>query len=259
MSRSDQGRLYEKDDYKGEVAHGGIDYKDFFSILNGQLLPRTYLEIGTDVGESLSRWECDAICVDPNFRFGQDPTGRRRRTFLFQMTSREFFAHYDPRLLFHGGVDVAFQDGLHRFEELLHDFIGTERCCHRNSLMILHDCLPLNERMAEKDFRMDETEAPWTKFHWTGDVWRILPILKELRPDLRIFLIDCPPTGLVLCSRLNPYSTALLRNFDTIVSRYSAISLSSFGLSSLYQMFPMLDSRKIAADPQCLANVLDLR
>jgi len=35
---------------------------------------------------------------------------------------------------------------------------------------------------------------------WTGDVWKIVPALIKFRPDLRVFTIACPPTGLtVVC------------------------------------------------------------
>jgi hypothetical protein len=238
--------------------HHGISYLDFLSILHQSLVPRTYLEIGTDSGQSLLRMKCDALCIDPSFQIADNVLFGRRRTFFFQMTSSEFFRHYDLRTFFAGGVDIAFQDGLHHFEQLLLDFINTERFCHRNSLMVLHDCLPLNERMAERRFRLDETEDPAIRAHWTGDVWRIIPILKQFRPDLRIFFTDCPPTGLVLCANLNPYSTVLSDNYDHIVEHFRELSLSAVGLPALWGAFPMLDSAAIARKPASLTAVLGL-
>jgi hypothetical protein len=159
---------------------------------------------------------------------------------------------------FPDGIGIAFQDGLHHFEALLHDFIKTERFCHSRSLMVLHDCLPLNERMAEREYRLDETEDPFTRGHWTGDVWRIIPILQKFRPDLRILLVDCPPTGLVLCSKLNPDSTILSENYDQIVHDFRELSLSAIGLPALWRTFPMLDSAEVAREPESLGDLLGL-
>jgi hypothetical protein len=83
-------------------------------------------------------------------------------------------------------VDVAFLDGMHLFEYLLRDFIHTERVCDRNSVILLDDCLPVNIEMTDgerrPDLRKDAELASW----WTGDVWKVVEILRELRPDLRI-------------------------------------------------------------------------
>ena len=86
--------------------HHGISYLDFLSILHQSLVPRTYLEIGTDSGQSLLRMKCDALCIDPSFQIADNVLFGRRRTFFFQMTSSEFFRHYDLRTFFAGGVDI---------------------------------------------------------------------------------------------------------------------------------------------------------
>jgi hypothetical protein len=36
--------------------------------------------------------------------------------------------------------------------------------------------------------------------------------LQEFRPDLKIVLLDCPPTGLVMCAGLDNRSTKLMFN-----------------------------------------------
>jgi hypothetical protein len=105
----------------------GVSYLEFLRLLATRLSPRSYLEIGTRTGASLAQVKCDAICVDPRFEFGSRPAMGRKRTFLYQMTSDEFFAKNDPRAVFPRGIDLAFLDGLHRFEYLIRDFVGTER------------------------------------------------------------------------------------------------------------------------------------
>jgi hypothetical protein len=49
---------------------------------------------------------------------------------------------------------------------------------------------------------LDETTQkvpPITRFH-TGDVWKMVPALKALRPDLDVFTIATPWTGLTVVS-----------------------------------------------------------
>ena len=164
------------------------------------------------------------------------------------MSSDEFFAEYDVRVFFPRGVDIAFLDGMHRFEYLLRDFMNTERCCHDRSLILLHDCLPVNLRMAERKWLTDPAEQESTRSWWAGDVWRLLPILKKYRPDLRMRFLDCPPTGLVAVTNLDPRSAVLRRSYYTILDEFSCLDLSSYGLDQLWSLFPTLNSRDIIAE-----------
>lgn len=239
--------------------HSGIDYREFLRFINNKMVPRSYLEIGTHQGESAETTSCDAILIDPQFAIANNIVGRRKRTYLFQMPSDDFFDRHDPRDLV-GDVDLGFLDGLHHFEALLRDFINFERHSHRGSMALLHDCLPLNTRMAGRLHTAGpETESIDTRAFWTGDVWRILPILQEFRPDLTVLLLDCPPTGLVLCSGLNCRSTTLMYKFDEVVRRYAAVSLEEYGLDKLWRTFPIMDSRKIVSDPMAFCEYFQFR
>jgi hypothetical protein len=225
---------FKQDPFGGP--HAGVPYVEFLQLLASRMQPRSYLEIGTNTGTSLRQFDCDAICVDPAFQITADVLLNRRRTFFFQMTSDAFFAETDPKLFFPGGVDVGFLDGLHHFEALLRDFMNFERCSHGNSIALLHDCLPTDLAMAEREFRWDE---------WAGDVWRILPALKKYRPDLKVLLLDCPPTGLVACCRLDAASTALRDNYQDIVDEFAALTLDDAGLLALRSLFPLVDTRRM--------------
>ncbi len=216
----------------------GVPYLEFLRLVAASLRPRSYLEIGTEAGSSLRQFECDALCIDPRFQITQDPLLNRSRTLFFQMTSDDFFANHDPRRFFPDGVDVGFLDGLHHFEALLRDFMNFERCSHENSIALLHDCLPTDLAMTQRAPRWDS---------WTGDVWRILPALRKYRPDLRILLLDCPPTGLVWCGGLAAGSTILRDNYAEIVGEFSRPALDEFGLLRLRSVFPLVDTRRLAA------------
>ena len=255
---SDTSFLYEKPPGAALAELPGIDYLQFLAELGHYLQPSSYLEIGTNSGASLQRIQCDALCIDPEFNVEASPLGKRRRSLFFQMPSDAFFAQYEVRSFFPAGVDLAFLDGMHWFEFLLRDFINTERACHPRSLILLHDCLPQNLRMAERVNREDPQEDARTRYNWTGDVWRMLPILKMHRPDLQVRILDCPPTGLVAVSRLDPQNDVLSRAYHTILEEFAALELEAYGIAKLRTLFPMLETRAICR-PEVLTSVFTIR
>ncbi len=213
----------------------GINYRDFIEEVVRRKKARTYLEVGVCFGDTLAKIDCDAIGVDPQFNFNLNPVGKKRRLHLFQMTSDEFFRDYDPRKILGQPLDTAFLDGLHLFEFLLRDFMNTEAACLPNSLIMLDDCFPANTEMAERtpapEKRQDQQLASW----WTGDVWKLLPILQEYRPDLKIVCADTPLTGNVMITNLDPLSTALRDNYLKIVDQYINIELTNIRFQELYE------------------------
>jgi hypothetical protein len=240
------------------LAHSGIQYLEFLEILNANLRPSSYLEIGTSEGSSLKAFTCDALCIDPQFRIQAAPSLNRKRTLFFQMTSDDFFRSQHVGDYFPNGPDICFLDGLHRFEFLLRDFFNAEAACRPNSIILMHDCLPVNERMAERTMRVDESEDRSTSSAWTGDVWRMLPALKQHRPDLRIMLLDCGPTGLVACTHLDPASSTLMKNYNRIVDDGMNLSLTTLGLDQLWRMFPTIDTRRLAGCPEDITAIFNV-
>jgi hypothetical protein len=204
----------------------GPVYREFIAALLAKKMARNYLEVGVREGGTLVRADCPSIGVDPLFTFNQNPVGKKRVLHLYQMTSDEYFRDHDPRAVFGGPVDVAFLDGLHQFEYLLRDFINTERVCSRDSVILLDDAMPINIEMTERqrrpDLRQDKPIAGW----WTGDVWKVVPILQELRPDLRITPVDVRPTGSVMITNLDPGSNVLYERYFDIVEKYIAVDFT---------------------------------
>jgi predicted O-methyltransferase YrrM len=79
-----------------------------------------------------SQWD-DPESVRAHFgRFGVDD-----RVTHFKMTSAEFFAGYAARGL--PGIDLAFIDGNHSYEDVRHDFLATLAHMRRNAYILLHD------------------------------------------------------------------------------------------------------------------------
>lgn len=212
----------------------GPPYRDFICSVVARRQARSYLEVGVHNGSTLSLIGCPAIGVDPNFVLDRNPVGAKTVLHLYQMTSDKFFRDHDPRAVFGCPVDVVFLDGLHQFEYLLRDFINAERICEPGSLIMLDDCLPINlemtERQHRRELRKDQPLAGW----WTGDVWKVVNILREYRPDLRLLPVDVQPTGNILITNLDPGSTVLRDAYLEIMDRYSGLELDAEGFETYW-------------------------
>jgi hypothetical protein len=250
--------MYRFDDVTATFRLLGVPYLDFLSALHTQLAPRSYLEVGTETGASLTAAGCDAIAVDPRFALQAGATGNRKRTFFFQMPSDTFFATENVPGLLGRPVDIAFLDGLHRFEYLLRDLIGTEAACHPRSLILLHDCVPLNPRMALRQYQPGPASEADSMYFWTGDVWKLLPILQQYRPDLRLHVLDCPPTGLVAITRLDPESRVLADSYYDIVDQYAGSVIDENRLRSFWEELKLTDSRPLCTEPDRLTELFSL-
>ena len=213
----------------------GHGYLQVLQTLHDVLQPRNYFEIGTFSGESLALAACPSIAVDPGFLFADLDIVRRivskPALFLFRMTSDRFFQTHDPTALLGDKIQLAFLDGMHRCEFLLRDFINTERHAARNTVIVLHDCLPVEEPMTDRSYLTRPSIAPHRKGWWTGDVWRTARLLREMRPDLSFTTLDAPPTGLVLITNLDPHSTVLTDDYDQHVGTMLGWSLAEIGLA----------------------------
>lgn len=211
----------------------GRFYLDVFRDLHVTRDIGWYLEIGTETGKALVPVEANVVSVDPTFQIRHDVIGRKGEAHFFQKTSDDFFA---SGFLDRTGirVDLAFLDGMHLFEYLLRDFINAERYMVRGGRVLMHDCLPFNGAMTVRN--RDRLDVPWT-----GDVWKILPILAAYRPDLKVSPLNASPTGLVLVENFDPANEALSENYDRIVEEYMDLTLDAFGLERFARELPVMD------------------
>lgn len=195
----------------------GDDYFEVLRRMIDHLRPRTYVEIGVFEGASLrlakSAQAIVGIDPDPKIDWPLEPHMR-----VFRTTSDEFFATHDLCTeLGQRRVDLAFIDGMHRFEFAMRDFANLERHCGRDSVVLVHDCYPLDEESAGREPRASR---------WSGDVWRLIVLLKKYRPDLLIHTIGTAPTGLAVIQNLNPESTFLLDNESRLCAEFLALDYS---------------------------------
>lgn len=202
-------RLVSRSEHRYFV-NEGTRYVDFMAHVRRLFNVETYFEIGTDTGMSLEPVNCAAIAVDPSFKLKTPVIGSKPLCMLFQMTSDAFFEKYDLTGLFGAPVQMAFLDGLHYYEYLLRDFMNVEKHMRRNSVVFFHDCMPPNYEIAQRTH-------PGPGKGWAGDVWKAVAILQRYRPELKITPVNCPPTGLMMITNLDPTSTVLEENyFDAV-------------------------------------------
>jgi tetratricopeptide (TPR) repeat protein len=195
----------------------GETYLDVLKRLHQHLKPRTYLEIGVELGRSLALVQpaTRAIGIDPQplLTYELPPNVR-----LFKETSDEFFARRDVRAELGGlPIELAFIDGMHHFEYALRDFMNIERRCTPESTLVLDDCFPRDRRTAARQR---------TTTFWSGDVWKLVVLLKKYRPELSIHTIAAPPTGVCVVRGLDPSSRFVAENLQRLIDEFMALDYS---------------------------------
>jgi Glycosyl transferase family 2 len=189
----------------------GDNYLVWLDRLYRSLAPEIVLEIGVYRGESLAVLRPPTVAIG----VGANPTvcyPLKTETHIFAETSDEFFAQGRlERLLAGRPLSVAFIDGLHLYEQVLREFISLEAFCGQHSVLLIHDTVPLDESTQS---RVQETQF------YTGDVWKAVLCLKHFRPDLDVFTIATPPTGLTVVTGLDPTSLVLRDRYEEAVARF---------------------------------------
>lgn len=215
----------------------GEHYTITLNRLHEALRPKTYLEIGVLQGASLKLSRCPSIAIDPAFQIASENVEAllaKPELHLYQLGSDDFFARHSPAKILGVPIDLAFLDGMHRCEYLLRDFINMERHCRRNSVIALHDCLPVEAGITSRAPSQAHSMAPHRAGWWAGDVWRTSLLLRRVRPDLCMTVLDSTPTGLVLITNLNPDSTMLSDNYARLVNDMLTWRLEELGVQALF-------------------------
>jgi hypothetical protein len=186
---------------------------EFLAQLHGLVEPVHYLEIGVQYGYGLATAQPGTLVigVDPNPLVNQ-VLPAAATTKVHPVTSDHYFAapelHPDPP------IDLAFIDGLHLFEAALRDFMGVELHGHRRTVVLFDDTLPRNHQEAAREMCPGD---------WTGDVWKLIPILTDHRPDLLVLPVDTWPTGTLLVFGLDPQNAILHDAYEAIEEQYLGV------------------------------------
>lgn len=199
------------------------DYYAYLKQVHNIIAPKTYLEIGIRKGESFF------LASPQTLSIGIDPKPQIYKTYpenfkIYSVASDEFFQTYNlKKELNNRDLDLAFIDGMHLFEYALNDFINIEKNATPSTIVLIHDCLPLDSVTSQRE---RETEV------WTGDVWKIIFCLLKYRPQLKISLIDAKPSGLALLSNLDPQNTFLEEHKEEIKNEFIPVTFDFYEKNS---------------------------
>jgi hypothetical protein len=176
--------------------------------------PDHYVEIGIHKGISLIQADEGTLTIGIDPAPNIEPKIERAlpaRLTIYDLTSDDFFARYDLRELLGGPLELAFIDGLHLFEQVLRDFINLEQYSTPETVVLLHDCLPLDERTAARERTTD---------FYCGDVWKAALVLRRLRPELQMVTVRTAPTGLCLVRGLDNGNRVLEEALPELTETY---------------------------------------
>ena len=190
-----------------ETVRGTIFYRDILDLLHLTLKPSRYVEIGVRHGASLSLAQCPAIGIDP---IPEINIALPKHVQIFRETSDWFFAEHAAQAI-GDSVDLAFIDGMHRFEYALRDFMNIELFSHEGTVVVFDDIFPNHPKQARRD---RQTQV------WTGDVWKIVPCLRKYRPDLTLIPINTKPTGLLIILGLDRNNRVLREQYNPVVREF---------------------------------------
>jgi len=210
---------FQQDHAAAARALPGTLYNQWLAWFQRTLQPATYLEIGVESGKTLELAKPPTRCI------GIDPQPQisvqlKASAQIYAQTSDVFFQNISADQLFDGDrIDLAFIDGFHSFDQALKDFINVEAYAHEKSVVLFHDVYPLNPLSASRERQ--------SRF-WLGDTWKVVPLLKEARPDLNIKTIPSYPSGLAMVTGLNPDDQSLRNRSAEWIEKWLPVAYEDY-------------------------------
>lgn len=175
-----------------------------------------YLEIGVDWGFTIESVEARVkVGVDPFH--GVNSARLPPCTRLIARTSDDFFSLAQMR---EERFDLAFVDGLHRFEQAYRDVINAFAVLEPHGVVIMDDTIPSHGMAAIRDMKASEDiqrELGLPTFEWMGDVFRAVLALERLHPELGLAtFVDDEHRGQTLVWRRQAGATVALRSQEDL-------------------------------------------
>jgi Methyltransferase domain len=164
---------------------------------------KNYLEIGVNRGKCLFNIKGpeNRFAVDPFFNFNLwkkvkacVKNSDNYKNQYFEVTSDDFFKQ-NQDLLNNNKLQLTFIDGLHTYEQSLHDTLNTLKYSDSDGIIVLHDCNPLDALAAYPAESIDVARAElkdhkdWKNI-WNGDVWKAIVHIRKNHPELTAFVLD---------------------------------------------------------------------
>jgi hypothetical protein len=220
-----------------------LDYLSALGLVHEIVRPSNYCEIGCRFGYSLALSRVPAIAIDPDFEIKAQLVAPTR---LYRMTSDEFFGKDDVLKNLGGPIDFAFIDGMHLAEYALRDFINLERASHPLGVIAIDDLLPGDLAHASRD---RNTQI------WTGDVYRLIPLLRHYRPDLEVRVYDVAMKGFGLVTGLDPASTVLSDRLSNIEAELASGQWRLLAVDAIRDALDPKPVKELEADLRQLAAI----
>ena len=153
-------------------------------------------------------------------------------TQYFQITSDDFFAQADT-IIGPLGVDVAFVDGLHEWEQAARDVENCLRYLNDGGVIVMHDCSPISELIATPFDQLEEAKKdPRWDGAWTGEVLKAVVWLRSAHHDLRLTVFNCD-WGVGVVTRGRPDSVLRYTRDEVAALPYEKLDQTrSQGMSS---------------------------
>lgn len=148
---------------------------------------KSYLEIGTDWGNTFTRIHCDKkVGVEPNLAivdYGEKID--KGHTVLIKQKSDDFFISNKDT------YDLILIDGHHEYKQATRDVLNALMILNKDGTVMLHDTLPKNEIEALHTDRFWEYQKQTGyKGGWTGDVYKTVDFLRHYFRNLDVFTLN---------------------------------------------------------------------
>jgi hypothetical protein len=232
-----------------EVADfSGPDYVEMLRALHSWKKPKIYLEICKGHNTTLQLSMCRTIAVGkPTLSAASIKKLKNIEFDLFEMDSVSFFKKINFLNLYQKPVDLAFIDGAHICETALTEFLHIEKIARHDSIIVLHDCLPLEVGITGRDATRAAPRNPKRRDWWLGDVWRTALYLKRHRPDLVMRAYGARPSGLICITGLDPTHRFTKADIDRAKAEMLDYDLSRIGIRRLFAEMEVQDPTLDAA------------
>ncbi len=149
---------------------------------------KTYLEIGVLNGFNFLQIQAPRkIAIDPLFKI-PGKLYRENGHEFYEVTSDSFFEN-DANKIEKSGIDIAFIDGMHTFEQSYLDVVNCLKYLNPGGVILMHDCCPTSASAANPN-REEARKMPCYNGWWMGDVWKTPAYIRANREDLDVFVID---------------------------------------------------------------------
>lgn len=146
-----------------------------------------YLEVGVERGLTFQRISASELWgVDPHPAF--DLRSLPSSVRFFRQESDEFFSKLAGDVRF----DMVFLDGLHTFEQTYRDLLNVLNHSTARTVILVDDTHPIDSISAIPDMKrsfQSRKEAGDLTFEWSGDVYKLLPVLRRSHPELEVIPI----------------------------------------------------------------------